>query len=288
MNAARMRAWVERPLFQHTITGVILINALVLGLLTRQAMDVQTIKLLDTVDTVCLSFFVLEMIMKMRAYGMRGYFTSGWNIFDFSIVMVALMPTSGSLSVLRALRIFRVMRLISIIPSMRRVVQGMLFAMPGVASVGGLLLILFYISAVMATNLFGRGFPAWFGDLGSSMYTLFQIMTLESWSMGIVRPVMELYPYAWLFFIPFIMVTTFTVLNLFIGIIVDALAITKEQEESEEGKAKYTSLTQTLSRLGPRLERMEEQLASIDARLAQQENIPLNKQEQSSTIQRDL
>jgi voltage-gated sodium channel len=96
--------------------------------------------------------------------------------------------------------------------------------------VGALLLIFFYIGAVISTTLFGDLFPQWFGNLGRSMYSLFQIMTLESWSMGIVRPVMEAFPYAWIFFIPFIMVTTFMVLNLFIGIIVDAIATVKEQD----------------------------------------------------------
>jgi voltage-gated sodium channel len=106
----------------------------------------------------------------------------------------------------------------------------MLIAIPGVGSVGALLLIFFYIGAVISTSLFGDLFPQWFGNLGRSMYSLFQIMTLESWSMGIVRPVMEAFPYAWIFFIPFIMVTTFMVLNLFIGIIVDAIATVKEQD----------------------------------------------------------
>jgi voltage-gated sodium channel len=99
----------------------------------------------------------------------------------------------------------------------------LLKALPGISSIAVLMLLLFYVAAVIATGLFGARFPEWFGSLGGSMYSLFQIMTLESWSMGIVRPVMEAYPYAWLFFIPFILIATFTMLNLFIGIIVDTM-----------------------------------------------------------------
>ena len=106
---------------------------------------------------------------------------------------------------------------------MKKVIQAMFYAIPGIASVGTIILLIFYISAVLVTNFFGNKFEKWFGNIGDSMYSLFQIMTLESWSMGIVRPVMEEYPYAWAFFVPFILITTFAVLNLFIGIIVDAM-----------------------------------------------------------------
>jgi voltage-gated sodium channel len=144
-------------------------------------------------------------------------------VFDFVVVAIALVPASGPLSVLRALRVLRVLRVLTIVPSMRRVVGGLLAAIPGLASIAGVLALIFYVFAVITTNLFGDRFPEWFGSIGHSLYTLFQVMTLESWSMGIVRPVMEVYPYAWAFFIPFILIATFTMLNLFIGIIVNAM-----------------------------------------------------------------
>ena len=118
-------------------------------------------------------------------------------------------------------------------PALRRVVGGLIAALPGMSSIVVLMAMLFYVAAVMATNLFGDTFPDWFGHLGASLYTLFQVMTLESWSMGIVRPVMEVYPYAWLFFIVFILLTTFAVLNLFIAIIVDAMSQEHKAEEDE-------------------------------------------------------
>jgi voltage-gated sodium channel len=222
---------VESRWFHNFIITVIVINGAVLGIETAQGLSATAMKVLMWIDQLCLLIFVIELLMKFLVYRLS-FFKQGWNVFDFLIVAVALVPATGELSILRAFRIFRVLRLITTVDSIRRVVAGMLIAIPGVGSVGALLIIFFYIGAVISTTLFGEAFPDWFGNLGRSMYTLFQIMTLESWSMGIVRPVMDVYPYAWIFFIPFITVTTFTVLNLFIGIIVDAIATVKEQDDS--------------------------------------------------------
>jgi voltage-gated sodium channel len=223
---------VESRWFHNFIITIILINGAVLGIETAKGLSVTVMNVLEWVDQLCLLIFVIELLMKFLVYRLS-FFKQGWNVFDFLIVAVALVPATGQLSILRAFRIFRVLRLVTTVDSIRRVVAGMLIAIPGVGSVGGLLVIFFYIGAVISTTLFGEAFPDWFGNLGRSMYTLFQIMTLESWSMGIVRPVMDVYPYAWIFFIPFIAVTTFTVLNLFIGIIVDAIATVKEQDNSQ-------------------------------------------------------
>lgn len=220
---------VESNWFHQLIIMVIVINGVALGLETSSRLSTSVASLVAWVDSACLVIFVIELGLRLFVYRWR-FFKSGWNVFDFLIVAISLAPTSGGLSVLRAFRILRVLRLITVVHSFRRVVSAMLLALPGVGSVAGLLLLVFYIGGVLSTNLFGEQFPQWFGSLGASMYTLFQIMTLESWSMGIVRPVMEVYPLAWAFFIPFIAVTTFTVLNLFIGIVVDAMATVKEKE----------------------------------------------------------
>lgn len=227
-----IKSLVESPRFQNFIIFVIVLNGIILGLETSRDLSDGTMWLLHLADKICLTIFIVELTMKLVVYRFS-FFKEGWNIFDLLIVVVALIPSSGGLSILRAFRILRVLRLITAVDSFRRVVNGMLIAIPGVGSVAGLLLLVFYISGVLATMLFGEDFPQWFGTLGQSMYSLFQIMTLESWSMGIVRPVMEVQPYAWTFFIPFIMVTTFTVLNLFIGIVVDAMATVKEAEQEE-------------------------------------------------------
>ncbi|MDE0985002.1 MAG: ion transporter, partial [Yoonia sp.] len=142
-----------------------------------------------------------------------------------------LIPGAQGFSVLRALRVLRVLRVISVAPSLRRVVEGFITALPGMGSVFLLMGIIFYIGAVMTTKLFGAEFPEWFGTIGRSGYSLFQIMTLESWSMGIVRPVMTVYPYAWAFFVPFILMTTFAVVNLLVGLIVNSMQDAHHEED---------------------------------------------------------
>jgi voltage-gated sodium channel len=214
------------------IVVVIVFNAVILGMETSKPLMASAGGLILFLDKLCLTIFVIELAAKLFAQGGR-FFRNGWNIFDFVIVGVSLIPGNGGLSVLRALRILRVLRVISVVPSLRRVVEGFVTALPGMGSVFLLMGIVFYIGAVMATKLFGADFPQWFGTLGQSGYTLFQIMTLESWSMGIVRPVMEVYPYAWAFFVPFIMVTTFAVVNLLVGLIVNSM----QDAHAEEGNA---------------------------------------------------
>ncbi|WP_366554488.1 ion transporter [Aquibaculum sediminis] len=233
----RLQTLVESNRFQQVITALIVINAVTLGLETSERAMAAAGGLLQTLDKLILSVFVVELTMKILVYGRR-FHRDPWNLFDFLVVGIALVPATGNLSVLRALRVLRVLRLISAVPSMRRVVGALLAALPGMGSIVALLGLLYYVFAVMATKLFAASFPDWFGTIGASAYTLFQIMTLESWSMGIVRPVMETYPLAWLFFVPFILMTSFTVLNLFIGIIVDAMQAGQQAEiEAEREQA---------------------------------------------------
>ena len=202
--------------------GVILFNALILGLETSTSVMNAAGGLIILLDKICLSIFVAEIAAKLYARRVA-FVKDGWNVFDFLIVGISLFPAGQGLAVLRALRILRLLRVVSVAPTMRRVVEGFLTALPGMGSVFLLTGVIFYIASVMATKLFSEAFPQWFGTLGESAYTLFQIMTLESWSMGIVRPVLEVYPYAWLFFVPFILVTTFAVVNLVVGLIVNSM-----------------------------------------------------------------
>lgn len=218
----QMGRMVESSRFQYSITVLIILNAIILGAETFPAVTKAYGPVLSLVDKFILAIFIVEIAAKFIYRGF-GFFKSGWNVFDFLVVGIALVPASGPFAIVRALRILRVLRLLSIVPQMRNVVQAFITAIPGMLSIVALILLIFYVSAVLATNLFGTDFPAWFGHIGRSMYSLFQIMTLESWSMGIVRPVMELYPYAWVFFIPFILLTSFAVINLFIGVIVDSM-----------------------------------------------------------------
>jgi voltage-gated sodium channel len=229
----RLGDWIESPAVQRAIVGLIVFNAVTLGLETSDNLMARWGNLLHAVDTLVLAVFVVELGIKLYARGL-GFFRSAWNVFDFVVVGIALLPASGPLSVLRALRVLRVLRLLSLVPRLRFVVEALLGALPGIAAIGALMLLLYYVFAVMATGLFGDRFPEWFGTIGASMYTLFQVMTLESWSMGIVRPVMAEYPLAWVFFIPFILLATFTMLNLFIGIIVDTMQSMHGKEHAEE------------------------------------------------------
>jgi len=180
------------------------------------------------------------------------------------VVAIALAPATEAFDVLRALRVLRVLRLISAVPRMRRVVGALLGAIPGIGAIVALLGLVFYVAAVMATKLFGASFPEWFGTLGRSLYSLFQIMTLESWSMGIVRPVMAVYPYAWAFFVPFILIATFTVLNLFIAVVVNAMHSEHAQEEEERMRE---VVDEEKAVLLAELRALREQVAEIRQRL---------------------
>lgn len=222
--------------FTLFITAVIVINAITLGLETSPALVQATGGLLPVLDRLALLIFTAEMLLKLWVYRHR-FFSSGWNNFDFIIVAIAWLPASGPLAVLRALRVLRVLRLISVVPQLRVVIGALLNSLPGMASIIAVLLLVFYVAAVMATSLFGAAFPQWFGGVGASMYTLFQIMTLESWSMGIVRPVMEVYPLAWVFFVPFVIITSFAVLNLFIALIVNSMQMIHLQDRESAQSA---------------------------------------------------
>ena len=219
---AKLKGFVESRGFNVSITTLIVVNAVVLGLETSPRVMSAVGPLLLAIDTAALWVFTIEIGLKLWVYRAR-FFRDGWNLFDFIIVAIAWLPATGPLSVLRALRIMRVLRLISVVPQMRAVIGALFHAMPGMGSIVAVLGLIFYVASVMATKLFGAAFPDWFGNVGASMYSLFQVMTLESWSMGIVRPVMEVYPGAWAFFVPFIVITSFSVLNLFIALIVNSM-----------------------------------------------------------------
>lgn len=252
LSREKTALFLEQPWVRNGIIVVIVLNAILLGMETSDMLMGLAGPLINGLDTACLGIFVLELALKFHAK--RGKFwRSGWNIFDFLIVSLSLIPGAQGFSVLRALRILRLLRVVSVSPNLRRVVEGFINALPGMGSVFLLMGMLFYIGAVMATKLFKDSFPDWFGDLGSSAYTLFQIMTLESWSMGIVRPVMETYPFAWAFFLPFIMVTTFAVVNLLVGLIVNSM---QDAHAAESNQATEDYRDEVLKRLAAIEERL--------------------------------
>ena len=255
---------VESERAQRVIAGLIVFNAIILGLETVPSAMAEFGPVLLALDSAILAVFVAEILAKL-AYRRLDFFRSGWNWFDLIVVGIALAPATGSLSVLRSLRVLRVLRLLSVVPSMRKVIEALLRALPGLGSVGALIFLIFYVGAVLTTKLFGADFPDWFGSIGASMYSLFQIMTLESWSMGIVRPVMEVHPNAWLFFVPFILATTFAVLNLMVGIIVDAMQSQHKADQAIEAAQAHDERAAILAEL----EATRGGLAALSAEIAE-------------------
>lgn len=264
--------FIESQPLVRFIIALILINAITLGLETDKDISAQFGAQLFVFDKVMLSIFTIEIGLKLFAYRWH-FFKSGWNVFDFLIVAIAWVPASGSLSVLRAFRILRILRLLSVVPQMRRVISALGHSIPGMSSVIGVLVLIFYVCAVLATKLFGQhpdpNMQEWFGTIGASGYTLFQIMTLESWSMGIVRPTLEIFPWAGLFFIPFIIVTSFAVLNLFIGIIVDAMQMAQLETRSKDKEDIKTFTHEEMEILSKQMAELKENMQLIQQSMAE-------------------
>ena len=231
----RVRVLIEDVRFERAITALIVANAITLGLETSPAVVARFGGLLHVIDRTALGVFVVELLSRFFVYRTR-FFHDPWRVFDFVIVGIALMPASGAFSVLRALRSLRVLRLVSLVPSMRGVVSALLTALPGMASIVGLMALVLYVSAVLATNLFRAIAPEFFGDLGASLFTLFQVMTVEGWP-DIARRVMAQSPYAWMFFVAYLLIATFMVLNLFIAVVVNAMQAQVTEDLKGEGEA---------------------------------------------------
>jgi voltage-gated sodium channel len=269
-----VQAWLNTPLFQRTILTLIVINAIILGLETSPTVMQAAGPWILLIDKGILAVFVVELALRMYVHRLA-FWRDPWSLFDFAVVAIALVPASGPFAVLRALRVLRVLRMLTIVPSMRRVVGALLSAIPGLSSIALVLLLVFYVFGVIATHLFGALFPEWFGHLGRSLYTLFQVMTLESWSMGIARPVMEQAPWAWAFFITFILFATFTMLNLFIAIIVNAMQTFQESEQQDALKSMEAATHNLEHELHTEVKTLRTELAEIKALLLAQR--PSNK-----------
>jgi voltage-gated sodium channel len=237
LTRARARAVVGSAAFQRFVIAVIVLNAVTLGLETSAHMSAGLGGFLHVADRTALVIFVAELTLRCYATGWR-FVRDAWNVFDFVVVGISLIPAAGPLSVLRTLRVLRVLRLVSAVPAMRRVVTGLLAAVPGMASVASLLALVIFVAAVMATKLFGAIAPDFFGDLGTTLFTLFQVMTGEAWP-DIARQVMAQAPLAWIFFVVYILVSSFAVLNLFIAVVVSGMEdeVTNDLAEAEERNA---------------------------------------------------
>ncbi|MFD2759336.1 ion transporter [Gulosibacter faecalis] len=255
----RIGEFVLHPTVQNFVIVVIIVNAVALGLETSDAVMARVGGLLHALDLIALGIFVVELAAKMFALG-RAFWRDGWNVFDFLVVAIALIPASGPLAVLRSLRVLRVLRLINRMPQLRRIADAIIKAIPGIGAIAALMAIIFYVGSVMATVLFGDTHPEMFGSIPASLLTLFQVMTLDSWALGVVVPVMAEHPTAWMFFIPFILVSAFVMLNLFIAVIVDTMSNLGRDE-------KPTKLEHPLFHADSELARVHAELAEIKALL---------------------
>jgi voltage-gated sodium channel len=217
-----LRGIVDHPLTERVVIGLILINAITLGLETSQSVMAEWGHLLHQIDTILLWIFVAELLARM-AVKRLDFLKDPWSIFDTIVIAIALLPATGALSVLRSLRVLRVLRLVTAIPSLKRVVGGLISAVPGMGSIMLLMVIIYYVFAVMGTKLFGATAPEQFGSLGATTYTLFQVMTFDDWSGGVAKPLMDKHPYAIIYLVTFILLSAFMMLNLFIGVVVSAL-----------------------------------------------------------------
>ncbi|MGW4802238.1 ion transporter, partial [Nonomuraea sp. NPDC004297] len=259
----RTRTLLSHRHFQRFIIGVILINAVTLGLETFPAVLAEYGPLLTVVDHVALYIFTAELIAKL--YVERAAFVRDpWNIFDTIIVAIAFAATNGGLSVLRALRILRVLRLLSVVPSLRRVVSALLRAMPGMSSIVVLLSLVLYVAAVMATKLYGQTAPDRFGSLPTSLFTLYQTMTGDDWG-NIAKEVMSRHPTAWIFFTIFILVCTFVVLNLFLAVVVSAM----DEENAEERAAMEDNTTHLMEDTRAHTRQILDELAELRKEVAE-------------------
>ncbi len=217
----RLRVVVESPRVEGAIIALIIANAITLGLETLPHVVARFGDWFEGFNRAALAVFIVELLSRFFVYRGR-FFRDPWRVFDFGIVGVAMMPASSAFSVLRALRVLRLLRLISLVPSMRKVVSALLTALPGMASIVGLMALVIYVSAVLSTQLFREISPEYFGSLAKSLFTLFQVMTVEGWP-DIARQVVAQSPYAWIFFVVYLLLATFMVLNLFIAVIVNAM-----------------------------------------------------------------
>jgi voltage-gated sodium channel len=260
----RVRAFLESARFERFITILILVNAIALGIETSPQVASRFGASLFVLDKLVLIVFAIELLARFFVF--RGdFFKDPWRVFDFVIVGIAAMPASGPFAVLRALRVLRVLRLVSLVPSMRRVIGALLKAIPGMSSIMGLLAIVLYVSAVMATKLFGSISPEFFGSLGASMFTLFQIMTVEGWP-DIAREVMAHSPFAWIFFVAYLLIATFMVLNLFIAVVVNAMQMQVDEDHKEEEDAHSHVILEEIRALRREIEAMRSETTPRSSR----------------------
>ena len=285
-----MYNFIFKEKVQRFILSVIVINSITLGLQTSSSIDHSIGGLLNVLDWMAIAIFTIEILLKIMALRLK-FFKDYWNIFDLVVISISYLPLT-SITILRALRVIREFRVISSIPRLKFLVKSILNSLPSIAWILFLMFIVFYIFAIMAVNLFSENFPQFFGTLGSSLFTLFQVMTLESWSMSVARPVMKVYPYAYLFFVPFILINSFIILNVFVAVIVngtyECVKLRRKTENKNSNKEEIESNGQennflTKNDFEERKSNLENQLIKLEKLLRESQKEKLYCSESSKT-----
>ena len=226
---------VGQAWFRHGITAIIIINAIIIGLDTSKVLHAAYGTLFEAANRVILGVFVVEAVLKIAAEFPRiqRYFQDGWNLFDFAIVVVSLLPNTGELATLaRLARLLRVLRLVSTLPELRLIVATLVRSIPSMANVVLLLSIIFYVYGVAGYHLFHEVDPTHWRTLGISLLSLFRVVTLEDWT-DIMYAAMAAYPWAWAYFVSFVILGTFVVINLFIAVVINNLDEAKQERLRE-------------------------------------------------------
>jgi len=265
MSREKAKQFVEKNSVQNFIIALIIFNSITIGMETSGAIMNSFGNILLLIDKIILAIFVIEILLKLYAYGF-GFFKSGWNVFDFTIVAIALLPASGVLAVLRSLRIFRSLRLIKNVPKLRFIVESLFHSLPSLVWIFVLLALVFYVFSVIGTKLFGADYPQWFGTLATSMFSLFQIMTLEGWA-EISRAVMYKYPFANIYFILFILLASYTTLNIFIAIVVNTMAEVQQKVSVEEVNKIGTIIQDENEELKNDIKLLKDQILKMEEKL---------------------
>jgi voltage-gated sodium channel len=258
---------VNDPRTERVIMSLIVVNAVILGLETSKTMMASYGWLLEILDHIILAVFVVEIAARVTVHRLA-FFRDPWSVFDFIVIGIALVPATETFSVLRSLRVLRVLRLITGVPTLRRVVAGLLAALPGMGSIVFLIGLIYYVFAIMATKLFGGDNPNLFGTLGDSLFTLFTVMTLEGWTNDVAKPVMQNHPYAWVFFVVYIVITTFMVLNLFIGVVVNAMQEEASKADAEEREVEREMIQEEAAPILAAVKGLRTEVAELRAELA--------------------
>ena len=235
-----MVSWARRVVnnrrFNAFIVGVILVNAVIVGLETSEEVIARFGSVLELVNALVVSIFVVEIAIRLISYWPRpfAFFRDGWNVFDFVIVALSLLPAAGSFAtVARLARLLRVVRLVSVVPELRLIVGTMLRSFGSMLAIVLLLALVVYVYAVLGYHLFGTVDPERWGSLGNAVRTLFEALTLEGW-LEFQGAVIGQVPLAWLFFGSYILIAVFIVVNLFIAVILNNLEEVKAEQAAEE------------------------------------------------------